>query len=140
MGLRIGRSHAFLLQLFDGIGGLLQRANAHTFKNVICLGELDVVIGRDLDPVAQGSRIFSRSLMLLTPSLSKDRFTASRSSTTKPKWRLVSGTWLLPRVSWINWSPRSINALCALLPRSLNSKIAPYNSSALAKSSTSSTT
>lgn len=48
------RRHAFLLEFLDGVGSFSEMAGAHTFKNMGCLGELDVVIGYDFDSIAPG--------------------------------------------------------------------------------------
>src|SRR5262245_45332851 len=46
--------HAFFLELLDGVRSLLEIASPHTLEHVRGLGELDVVIGHDFDPVAPG--------------------------------------------------------------------------------------
>jgi hypothetical protein len=50
--LRSTRLHAFFLKLFYGVGCFLQGADAHALENVIRLGELDVVVGHDLDAIS----------------------------------------------------------------------------------------
>src|SRR5215475_9815335 len=46
------RGHALFLELFDGVRSFLEIAGPHTLEHVRCLGELDVVIGHDFDPIA----------------------------------------------------------------------------------------
>jgi hypothetical protein len=48
------RRHALLLQFLDGVGSFFEVAHTQTFEHVRCLGELDVVIGHDFDPVTPG--------------------------------------------------------------------------------------
>ena len=46
------RSHALFLELLDGVGSFFEVAYTQALEHVRCLGELDVVIGHDFDPVA----------------------------------------------------------------------------------------
>src|SRR5262245_17238887 len=46
------RGHALFLELLDGVRSLFEIAGPHTLEHVRRLGELDVVIGHDFDPIA----------------------------------------------------------------------------------------
>ena len=61
----------------------------------------------------------------LIPASFNARRTASRSSTTSPKWRSSSGPWRRPSATARNWSPMSMNAIPRTRPRSSNSNSRP---------------
>ena len=48
------RGHTFCAQLGERLLGLGEVSEIHPAQDMVCLGELDVGVGRDLDPVAPG--------------------------------------------------------------------------------------
>ena len=79
------RRHAFLRQLLDGGGILREMREPHAAQHVRSLGELDVGVADDLDPVPPGSRNPGRGREVSMPASASAFLTASLSSTTRPK-------------------------------------------------------
>ena len=69
--------------------GLLE-LEAHPAQDLRCLRELDVLVGDDLHWLPHGSRN-ELPPKISTPASRAAASTASRSSTTRPKWRCASG-------------------------------------------------
>src|SRR5581483_12058927 len=137
-----GGRKTFVAQLRLCLVALLEAADAHRLRYLRRLRELHVAIVDRLHVVAHGSRKSSEGgCETCTPAASSSARSASLSSTTRPKWRSVSGGCERPRANARNWSPMSTNAIdWPARPRSVRSKKRPYQASASSTSPTSSAT
>ena len=107
-------------------GLALVELEAHAAQHGRRLGELDVAVVDDLDPVApRVAEVEPAARLDVDAGLLERARTASLSSTTSPKWRPSSGPCSRPSDRARNWSPMSMNAIPGATPRRRRSKKRP---------------